>query len=145
MEMADVEYGLMHIGERIAEARKGMGLGEEELATITWSTSEDVRSWEASRSRPALWQVLEVAGRCGVTPDWLMGRDLVEEFLLNSERCWFRLQPGVRLQDVPLEDVEAALDFIRYAERRRREREVTARADGARDSPAPDGDPAPVG
>ena len=119
MEMVDVEYGLLHIGERITEARERKCLSERDLGMFTGVTEHEVRSWEASESTPELWRVLELAARCEVTPDWLLGRDLIEEFVLRSPDCWVHLPPGVQLKDIPLEDVREMLEFIHHVERRR--------------------------
>ena len=37
----------------------------------------------ASLSRPSLDQVVELASRCGVTSDWLLGRQVIEKAMLE--------------------------------------------------------------
>ena len=114
VELADIEYAMVHIGERISEARKGRGLAARDLGMFTGVTEHTVRSWEASESRPVLWQVLEVAARCEVTADWLLGRDLIEEFLLAYDGdIW--LCPAVSPEDLPLNDLDTIREFICHA------------------------------
>ena len=114
VEMADIEYGMVHIGERISEARKRKGLAARDLGVFTGVTEHEVHSWEANESRPELWQVLEIAARCQVTADWLLGRDLIEEFVLASDDdIWFC--PDVTLENLPLDDLDTIREFICHA------------------------------
>lgn len=111
---SDIEYGMVHIGERITTARVKAGLEVRDLSASTGVTEHQVQLWEASESRPELWQLLEVAARCGVTPDWLLGRDLIEEFALARDGgIWFC--PTVRLEHLPLGDLDTIREFICYA------------------------------
>ena len=113
MKLEEIEHGLMNIGERIAQAREKAGLPERDLGTFTGVTEDEVRRWEASETRPQLWQVLEVAARCEVTPDWLLGRNLIEEALVEaSKRSYVCLGPGTNPFEIPLEDLDVVRDFI---------------------------------
>ena len=109
--MADIEYGMANIGERITEARERAGVTVRDPCMFTGATEDGVHSWEASESRPVPWQVLEVAARCGVTADWLVGRDLIGEFVGASDDD-IRLCPAVRPEDLPLEDLGSMREFL---------------------------------
>ena len=117
--MADIRHGMANIGERITEAREQAGVTVRDLCMFTGVTEDTVHSWEASESRPVLWQLLEVAARCEVTADWLVGRDLIEEFLLTYDGdIW--LCPPVRLEDLPLEDLDLIREFLCSTKGRKR-------------------------
>ena len=77
MEGEAVEHGLGNIGERIAQARRDVGFTRREMGELAGVDECEVRSWEETQSRPTLCQVKELAARCGTTPDWLLGRDLI--------------------------------------------------------------------
>ncbi len=105
MMLEEIRHGLVNIGERITEAREKQDLTVRDLAGFTGVTEDEVRNWGASDSRPVLWQVLELAARCEVTPDWLLGRDLIEEvFVDESKRYYVCLRPGANPFEIPLDD-----------------------------------------
>ncbi len=81
MNAEDREFWLANIGERIAEARERAGLTRRQLGESAGVDEYRVRSWEETLSRPTLDQLEEMAARCGATPDWLAGRDLIQEVL----------------------------------------------------------------
>ena len=116
LKMADIENGLVRIGERITTAKEKAGLSEVDLATFAGATEDEVRCWEASESRPELWQVLEMATRCDVSPDWLLGRDLIEEFFVEQSRHQYVcLKPGSNPFEISLDDLDTVREFICYA------------------------------
>ena len=80
----------------------------------------EVRSWEETLSRPTLCQVKELAARCGTTPDWLLGRDLIEEAFLEAARHSYVCLGGIPLEDLPLVDLEVIRQFLLEVWQRRR-------------------------
>ena len=121
----DTEYRLVHIGERITAAREKNGLTERELAAKTGVTEREVHSWEASESRPEVWQVLDLAEQCGVTPDWLLGKDLIEEFLMEyGDKYFVCFGPGSSFDDLPLEELDPLREFLLDRNRRTGSRRI---------------------
>ena len=118
----DIVCRLANIGERITEARKKAGFTHQQVGEFTSVTEDTVRSWEASLSRPSLVKVEELASRCDVTPDWLLGRDLIEEvFLEEAKHSYVCINGhGLAVDELPLVDLDSIREFILYAKRRQR-------------------------
>ena len=73
--------------------------------------------------RPAHERLVELAYQCGVTTDWLLGRDVVEAEVLKETEASFR----DAVAGLPMEDLESILEFIRFVrERRDRKRRTKA-------------------
>ena len=77
MKREEVERQLGNIGERIARARRNCGFTRRRVGELAGVDGFTVWSWEETLSRPSLSQVWELAARCGTTPGWLLGRDLI--------------------------------------------------------------------
>ena len=64
------------------------------------------------RCSPTVDQLEEVAARCGVTADWLTGRDLIEEALEEQAQDSFICLMGRPLERLRLEDLEAMRESV---------------------------------
>ena len=71
-----------------------------------------VRAWGETRLRPTLCQVKELAARSGTTPDWLLGRDLIEEAFLEQSRHSYVCLGGRALEDLLLVDLDSIREFV---------------------------------
>ena len=65
-------------GERLAEARKGAGLTQEQLGIELGSDGRDlgkgaISSWENGGSHPTSAQLTKVCARLNVSADYLLG------------------------------------------------------------------------
>lgn len=137
MEREEAERQLRNIGERLARARRDRGFTRREMGEFAGVDECVVRSWEETRSRPSLCQVRELAARCGTTPDWLLGRDLIEALILEQARHSYVCLRGRALEDLLLVDLDAIRQFILWVcQQPHRERNQTG------DSEAPGGIPA---
>ena len=115
MKPEEVEYGLRNIGERIARAGEGAGFTRRQMGELAGVDEFAVRSWEQTSSRPSLSQVKELAAGCGTPPDWLLGRDLIDEVFLEQARHSYVCLGGCALEDLPLEDLDVIRQFILWA------------------------------
>ena len=87
------------------------------------ASQDDVRSWEESQSRPSLDQTVKLASILGTTPDWLLGRDLIEEALLDeAQRAYVRISPHRSIYDLPIEYLDSIREFIVHVKQRRESR-----------------------
>ena len=69
--------------------------------------------------KPAHERLVELVYQCGVTTDWLLGRDVVEAEVLKETEASFR----DAVSGLPLEDLQSIQEFIRFVrESRRRKR-----------------------
>ena len=109
-------YKWQNIGARIREARKKVGAdpGPGEQAgrsqpprRLVLGGGEDKASHE---------HLLELAYRCEVSTDWILGRDVVEAELLKEADVSF----SNAISGLPTEDVESIMEFIRFVRERRR-------------------------
>ena len=66
--------------------------------------------------KPAHERLAELAYQCGVTTDWLLGRDVVEAEVLKETEASFR----DAVAGLPLEDLQSIQEFIRFVRERRR-------------------------
>jgi len=110
MKIDDVEHGLRSIGERIARAGREAGFTRRQMGEFAGVDELEMRSWEETLSRPSLLQMKELAARCGTTPDWLLGRDLIEALMVEQARHGYVCPGGI-----PLEDLDAMRQFILWA------------------------------
>jgi transcriptional regulator with XRE-family HTH domain len=60
------------LGERIKFAREKMGLSQSQVALTLGVTRNAIAQWETDRSAPATGRLSTLAGRLGVTLDWLL-------------------------------------------------------------------------
>ena len=105
-----------NIGARIREARMKAGLTQAEVAKLLGVSPHSVWSWESGRLKPNHGHLVELAYRCGVSTDWLLGRDVVEAEVLKEMNASFR----EAVAGLPLEDLESIWEFIRFVRERRR-------------------------
>ena len=107
-----------NIGARIRVARIKVGLTQAEVARLLGVSTHAVWSWESGRMRPSNEHLVELASRCEVSTDWLLGRDVVEAEVLKEMNVSFR----DAIAGLPLEDVESIWEFIQFVRERRRNR-----------------------
>ena len=112
MKPEEMERELRNIGGRLARAGREAGFTHREMGEMAGVDECEVRSWEETLSRPSLPQLKELAARCGTTPDWLLGRDLIEEVFLEQARHSYVCLGGIPLEDLPLEDLDSIRQFI---------------------------------
>ena len=118
-------YKWKNIGARISESRTKAGFTQRQLSELLGVSSHTVWCWEAGRMKPTHERLVELAYQCGVTTDWLLGRDVVEAEVLKETEASFR----DAVAGLPLEDLESIQDFIRFVrERRKRKRRAKAGA-----------------
>ena len=111
------------VGERIAEARERADYTQERLSVLMGASQDDVRSWEAGLSRPSIDQTVKPASVCSTTPDWLLGRDLIEEALREeAEHAYVCIHPHTSIHDLPVEDLDSIREFIAHVKQRRESR-----------------------
>ena len=116
------EYQWKNIGDRIREVRSRMGLTQAQLAKQVGVSSQAVWSWEAGRVKPKHEHLEDLAFHCGVSTGWILGRDVVEAELLDEVSVSFH----DAVDGLPLEDVEAIHNFIRFIrQERRRKKEAS--------------------
>ena len=120
MKPDDVERQLRNIGERIARAGQEAGFTRQEMGEFAGVDECVLRSWEETRSRPSLCQLKEMAAHCGTPPDWLLGRDLIDEVFMEQSRHSYVCLGGVPLEDLPLVDLDAIREFILWVWQQRR-------------------------
>jgi len=115
MKIDDVEHGLRNIGERIARAGREAGFTRRQMGEFAGVDELEMQSLEETLSRPSLPQMKDLAARCGTTPDWLLGRDLIEEAFLEQAEHSYVCLGGIPLEDLPLVDLDAIRQFILWA------------------------------
>ena len=107
-----------NIGNRIKEARVKAGMTQAEVANLVGVSPHAVWSWESGRAKPRHDHLLELAHRCEVTTDWLLGREVVEAEVLKEMDFSFRKS----VEGLPMEDLESIWEFIRFVRERERRR-----------------------
>ena len=105
-----------NIAPRIREARTGAGLTQADVARLLGVSPHSVWSWESGRVRPNHEHLVNLARHCGVSTDWLLGRDVIEAEVLKEMNVSFR----DAVAGLPLEDVESIWEFIEFVRERRR-------------------------
>ena len=118
----DIEQRLANVGERIKEARIQAGLARQKVAELTGITETAIGFWERTMTRPTLVHVKELASHFNVTPDWLLGRDLVEEALLEEAKHSYVCinRRGLALDELDLETLESMRELLLYVLRHKR-------------------------
>ena len=113
-------YRWKELGARIREARKRVGLTQQQLAELVGVASHTVWAWEAGRMKPQHEHLVELAFHCETSAEQLLGQAVVESELLKAAEVSFR----DAVAGLPPEDVESIHNFIKFvkAERRRRVR-----------------------
>lgn len=64
------------IGAKVFEARKRLGITQEDLAYRLGVTQGAVGGWERDEFLPALEKIVPLAAQLGVTLDWLISGDV---------------------------------------------------------------------
>lgn len=67
---------------RMADLRHSAHLEQKELATALKVTRLTIMNWEAGRSYPGYWSILEIARFFNVDMNWLMGHAVSEHTTL---------------------------------------------------------------
>ena len=111
-------YRWKSIGGRIREARVKMGLTQRQLGELLEVTPHTVWYWESGKSKPTHEHLVELAYRCEVSTDWLLGRDGVEAKLREETNASF----SDAIAGLPKEDLNAIFAFIEFVRERRRAR-----------------------
>ncbi len=112
----DRGYRWKESGARVREARTRAGLTQREVSELLGVSAHTVWCWEAGKTKPSADHVVELASRCGVSTDWLLGREVVEEELLEETDVSFRQA----VANLPREDIEEIRDFIEFVREQRR-------------------------
>jgi transcriptional regulator with XRE-family HTH domain len=58
---------------RLKEVRAARGMTQKALAETLRMSHDQVRSWEHGGQLPGFWSLVEIAAKCHVSADWLMG------------------------------------------------------------------------
>lgn len=101
---------------RIREARARVGLTQREVSELLGVSAHTVWCWEAGKTKPSNEHLVELASRYEVSTDWLLGREGVEEALLEEADVSFRSA----VASLPAEDIEAIRGFIEFTREQRR-------------------------
>ena len=109
-------YRWRESGARIREARTRVGLTQREVSELLGVSGHAVWCWEAGKTKPSNEHLVELASRFEVSTDWLLGREVVEEALLEEAEVSFR----DAMASLPREDVEEIRDFIAFVREQRR-------------------------
>ena len=109
-------YRWKNIGSRIKEARTKVGLTQGQLSKLVGVSPHAVWCWESGKMKPSHEHLLELAYRCEVSTDWILGRDVVEAELLKEADVSF----SNVVSGLPMEDIDSIMEFIRFVRERRR-------------------------
>ncbi len=112
----DRGYKWKESAARIREARMRVGLTQREVSELLGVSTHTVWCWEAGKTKPTNEHLVELASRCEVSTDWLLGREVVEEELLEETEVSFR----EAVAGLPREDVEEIRNFIAFVREQRR-------------------------
>ena len=114
----DQDYRWRESGARIREARTRAGLTQKEVSEFLDVTPHAVWCWEAGKTKPSGEHLVEIASRCLVSTDWLLGRDVVEAEMLDEADASFRnAVAGLPLED--LHEIQRFIDYVREQRRRK--------------------------
>ena len=75
----------MNLNERIYYCRKKTGLSQEALAEQLGVSRQSISKWENGDAVPEIGKLRLLAKVFGVTIDWLLSEDELEEISVNSE------------------------------------------------------------
>ncbi len=112
----DRGYKWRESGARIREARTKAGLTQREVSELLGVSSHAVWCWEAGKTKPSAEHLVQLASRCQVSTDWLLGREVVETDLLEEVDASFRNA----VANLPPEDLKEIQDFIDFVREQRR-------------------------
>ena len=72
----------MIIADKILSLRKGSGMSQEELAEKLNVSRQSVSKWESAAAIPDVSKILEMSKIFGVTTDYLLKDDELEEIMI---------------------------------------------------------------
>lgn len=81
--------------KRLAETRRQKKLTQEELATLLGVTRSAVSLWEIGKREPDFDMLKNIAVKCAVTVDWLLGKVSAPTDSLVPERPWTPPDPKI--------------------------------------------------
>ena len=108
-------YRWKNVGTRIKEARLKAGLTQAELAKLLDVDPHTVWYWESGRMKPSADNLVQLSNRLGVSGDWLLDRDVVEDELLKEANVSFM----DAVAGLPQEDLDSIMNFIRFVREQR--------------------------
>lgn len=115
----DRGYKWRESGARIREARTRAGLTQKEVSELLGVSPHAVWCWEAGKTKPSAEHLVELASRCQVSTDSLLGREVVEAELLDEVDASFRNA----VAGLPPEDLKEIQDFINFVREQRRRKQ----------------------
>ena len=86
-----------------------MGLTQREVGELVGVRNHAVWCWEAGRMKPNPAHLVDLAYRCSVSSDWLLGRGVVAAELLGEADLSCRNA----VAGLPIEDLDKIHEFIR--------------------------------
>lgn len=116
----DQGYRWKDIGNRIKNARLKVGLTQRQVSDLLRVSAHAVWSWEAGKMKPTPEHLVELAHHFEVSVDWLLGRDVVENQILEETDVSFRNA----ISGLPMEDLESIREFIQFVREQRRRKRV---------------------
>ena len=104
------------IGKRFKESRARTSLTLEKVGEHIGVTRNMVALWEMGKSFPMPEKLMALVELYGISVDWLLGRDRLENEKLQET------QMGLRnaLTELPGEEIELVGDMVRFMRERRR-------------------------
>lgn len=75
--MAEIDMSVF--SARMREAREKCGVGKDAAAKMIGVCSSVVRYWENGQRVPNAWSLYQICKAYGVSADWLLGLEEVEE------------------------------------------------------------------
>jgi transcriptional regulator with XRE-family HTH domain len=97
-----------HIGQRIGDERRRIGMTQDELAATSGIDSANVRAYEKGRSMPSVHTLFRIADGLGIEPSMLLAGLTLELFGRPAER-----RSGEAI--LPVKSIEPAENTSRQA------------------------------
>lgn len=121
----------MELGTRVRQTRKAQGMTQSQLADALGTSQSAVSQIEAGDRNPTYDMIRRLADQLNVSPGYLMGGDVrgedIDE-LSPEEETHFRQLRG--LSDEGREELREYMQYLRFQEKRRRERQAGGDAHG---------------
>lgn len=109
------EYRRKNVVSPITDARQRMGFTQAELSNELEVDPHTVWYWESGKKKPSGDHLVGLAQRLGVSSNWLLGREVVEDDLLREANVSFMDAVAC----LPQEDLDSILNFIRFVREER--------------------------